>query len=220
MTVALILTGLGRYADPWHPYDTTSPLLAEILRASGIQAHIAPDVDDALSRLGSGHLPDLLVANLGRPQDGVPSPPAGPATAGLDRALGVVPLLAFHAAANSFPDSVAWERHLGARWVPGESHHPPFGPATIHKVGDADMTRGLGDFTVQDERYLGLRHSAGSSVLYEHDDEAGGTEPTVWVRTVDGARAAYDALGHDARSFDSPTHVEIISRLARWLVRR
>ncbi len=59
---AVIASGSGRYADPWHPFPETSPLLAETPRGAGFAVEIDEDVDGAMARLaGVG----LLVVNAG-----------------------------------------------------------------------------------------------------------------------------------------------------------
>lgn len=90
---ALILSGAGRYGDPWHPFAATSARLADILRAEGFEVEVSSDVDARMAALGgvgagadlgvgagadagrgAGGLgathpavPDLLVVNIGDP---------------------------------------------------------------------------------------------------------------------------------------------------------
>jgi hypothetical protein len=76
---ALLLSGTGRYADPWHPFAETSAALAGLLREQGFGVEMADDVDAALARLAApdgpadADLPDLLVVNVGLPRDGRPA---------------------------------------------------------------------------------------------------------------------------------------------------
>ncbi|MWV58907.1 ThuA domain-containing protein [Rathayibacter sp. VKM Ac-2754] len=208
---ALLLSGVGRYADPWHPFAETSRALAGIVEEAGYDVEIAPDVDDALAALE--HLPDLLVVNVGQPRDGEPSPAAG-----LTRYLrSGRPLLALHSSATSFTESDEWERTLGGRWVEGVSMHPEQGD-TVVTVEEYPLVADLADFSLNDERYSFLRVAADVQVLVTHEHD-GVRHPLVWLReAADGrGRAAYDALGHDARSFDSPEHREILRRLISWV---
>src|SRR5665213_2979606 len=62
---ALILSGAGRYADPWHPFAETSARIADILRGEGFDVEISEDVDARLAALGGAQAPDLLVVNVG-----------------------------------------------------------------------------------------------------------------------------------------------------------
>ncbi|HXH33506.1 MAG TPA: hypothetical protein VNJ54_03730 [Plantibacter sp.] len=93
----LIASGSGRYADPWHPYDRTSPLIAEVLSTAGFETTIDDDVDQAMTRLDGV---DLLIVNAGDPwrsdQPGdAPCAAIDGLAAALERGVGVI---AFHAA--------------------------------------------------------------------------------------------------------------------------
>lgn len=221
---AVILSGVGRYADPWHPFAETSRALAQVAADAGLDPEIVTDTDAALAQWTTAALPDLVIVNLGRP-DPSDSAQARQAAAGLERLLLEAPILALHTAANCFPDSETWEQEIGGRWLPETSWHPPHGPITCVRepqVSDATL-RALGEgierFDVEDERYLDLRLGADRHVLYTHPDEQGGRAPTIWARTgATGKRRVYDALGHDARSYQSATHTELLGRLMTWLL--
>ncbi|MET4156708.1 ThuA domain-containing protein [Agromyces sp. PvR057] len=215
MPDAVILSGGGRYADPWHPFAETSALLAAIVREAGFTVEVDDDPDAALAALGDDVR--LVVVNAGDPGDGpVPSQAAAAASA-LDRALDRgIGLLAMHAAAASLRAYPAYERLLGGRWVRDVSWHPPFGEARVHLVGGHAVAEGLADFTVLDERYTDLRRLGGIEPIAEHV-EGGMRHPLVWAREVGRSRLVYDALGHDARSYDSAAHRELIAGALRWL---
>jgi hypothetical protein len=221
--IALLLTGRGRYADPWHPFDRTSPQLAELAREVGFVVVQPDDVETALADLETGALalPDLVIADLGRPRDDLPSPEAPLATAGLDLLVSSRPLLAVHAAANTFPDSTSWADAVGGRWVPGTSWHPPQNEFTAIPAPDlAQPFDSLAPFTVTDERYLDLiaTHGAERRELYRHVDDDGRLQPAVWVQERDGVRSAYDALGHDEESYRSEGHRTLVRTILRWLL--
>ncbi|MGX5682105.1 ThuA domain-containing protein [Schumannella luteola] len=209
---ALLLSGVGRYADPWHPFGPTSDVIAAVATSRGFSVTIADDVDAAVAALEHGALPDLLIANLGKPVDGMPSPAA---PAALERALAEVPLLAIHAAANSFPDSDAWAAAVGARWIDGTSWHPDYGPTTVSVTPAGDQF-GLEPFDTVDERYHALRPAAERSVLLEVESDGGGAEPVAWL--VGGSpRRAYSALGHDVAAYDAGAVRDLVSRLVEWV---
>ena len=130
-----------------------------------------------------------------------------------------VPVLGLHQATNTFLDSPSWGPVIGGRWVEGTSWHPPHGPATF-RVVDAEhpVVAGLTEITADDEQYLSLEVSPGVQVLVVADHE-GGSHPVVWV-APGPARVVYDALGHDVRSYDSPSRVELFRREVRWLLGR
>ena len=230
MPDAIILSGAGRYADPWHPFAETSAALAELVRDAGFTVEVAEDPDAALAALDAGVR--LIVVNAGDPAG--PRPTAESATgadatrpeasviaageaaleAAIDRGVGI---LAVHAAASSLRDYPAFERALGARWLPDVSWHPPIGEAHVHVVGNhAIVEGGPADFTVFDERYTGLRLLDVIEPIAEHT-EGDGRHPLVWAREFGRSRLVYDALGHDTRSYESAGHRELIARALGWL---
>lgn len=217
---ALLLSGAGRYADPWHPFAETSAALAGLLREAGFGVDIADGVDAALAGLaapGAG-VPDLLVVNVGLPRDGRPSPGTGEASAGLRRWLAEGrSLLVSHASSTSFLDSPEWEAALGGRWIRGTSMHPAYGPAEIHVQPDSGhVVDGIGDFEVQDERYSYLQTAPGITVHATHAHD-GREHPVMWSLDRRPGRTFYDALGHDAASYQSAGHREILLRALTWL---
>ena len=226
---ALLLSGGGRYADPWHPFGETSAHLAAVLADRGLDVVTRDDVDATLAGLcDRGAWPDLLVLNVGQPRDGSPAPAPGPPAEGFTGYLrSGRPLLGVHSSATSFDGFDPWEERLGGRWVHGVSMHPEHGSARVHVLpGRHPVVAGLADFETLDERYTHLRVGPDVVAVAEHDHE-GERHPLVWVREGPGgggtgggatARTAYDALGHDARGYDSPEHLELLGRLVRWLL--
>lgn len=231
---ALLLSGTGRYADPWHPFGETSEALAGLLREAGFGVDIADDVDTALARLaapggtahgGTAHggaagtgLPDLLVVNVGLPRDDRPSPGTPEAAAGLRRWLADGrPLLVSHVSSTSFLDSPEWQEALGGRWVRGTSMHPEYGPAAIRVVPESGaLVKGIPDFELLDERYSYLQTTPSITVHATHTHE-GLEHPLMWSLDRMPGRTFYDALGHDAASYQSPEHREILRRAIAWL---
>ncbi|MBS3179859.1 MULTISPECIES: ThuA domain-containing protein [unclassified Pseudoclavibacter] len=214
---ALIASGTGRYADPWHPYERTSPLLGALLERCGFTVRIRDDVDAAMRDLVDV---DLLVVNAGDPWrgDSTQSAPDSSVT-GLAEALrDGLGVLAMHSATASLRDYPEWAEATGAIWMPKLSWHPPAGVAEIRGLSLPDGDE-VDDFTVFDERYLRLQQVGRSHVVAQHTHE-GHLSPTSWVREAGRSRVAVDLLGHDERSYESHAHVELISRLARWATRR
>lgn len=218
--LALVVAGGGRYADPWHPFEVTSGRLAAVLRGEGVAVEVADDVDAALAVLvDEARWPDLLVVDVGCPRDGVPSPAPGAARDGLASFLaGDRPLLAVHVSATSFAETPEWEQRLGGRWVPDRSWHPDLGPASVRvRRGASPLVADLDDVEVVDERYCDLRTAGDITVLADHEHD-GRTHPLVWLHEAGGVRTAYDALGHDERSYDSAGHRLLLQRLVGWLL--
>jgi len=224
----LVLSGRGRYEDPWHDMAATSHRVADVLRGSvdGVgEVVVRGSFPDALEDIDAF---DLLVVNCasGRPDPGfdgddsrwVPFHEALRRWADAGR-----PVLALHQAANTFGDSPHWERVLGGRWVDGTSMHPPIDEATFevvdpgHPAVAGAQVDGRARVVVFDERYSFLRVSRDVRVLVtqRHD---GADHPVVWVRDGATARVVYDALGHDVRSYDSPSRRALLVSEVGWLL--
>lgn len=223
----LVLTGRGRHEDPWHDHAATSYALALLLRGLDVGG-VAPDVvvrstlPDALDDLDAV---DLLVVNAGMGWPGFRE-------AGLDddaaweafharleawaRDGGAV--LAVHQTARAFGDRPGWQEVLGGRWVPEVSGHPPIGDAVLTLADGHPVTDGLADVTAYDERYCHLRVAPTTQVLGSVRDDDGAAHPALWVATAHGGRTVYSALGHDPRSYASPTHAALLRRAATWLL--
>ncbi|WP_348786576.1 ThuA domain-containing protein [Leifsonia sp. NPDC080035] len=219
---ALILSGAGRYADPWHPFADTSERLADILRAEGLEVEISGDVDARMASLAApGDDPDLLVVNIGDPARAGDVDPEAEARGreGLLAFLGRGGrLLASHVSLTSLRGIPEWETIAGAIWVRGTSFHPEYGRARILVHPDRhDIVAGLADFEVEDERYTDLRVAPDVEPLASHEHDGRG-HPLIWTRHYGRARVVVDALGHDAASYDSETHRLILARAVRWLL--
>lgn len=213
---AVIATGSGRYADPWHPYPKTSAALRDVL-ADDFDVTVDTDVDRVLARLADV---GLLVVNAGDPWQGdaasagVPRESLAGLRQALERGIGV---LAMHSAVATLRDHPEWAAATGGIWVPGGSFHPPAGVTRI-EIADEPEVAGVSDFEVFDERYCRLQRVGDSRVVAWHGGD-GAPEPAVWVREHRGARVAVDVLGHDARSYESPGHRDLVRALARWAAR-
>ncbi|AQX78976.1 hypothetical protein BWO91_02255 [Plantibacter flavus] len=213
----LILRGEGRYADPWHDFAATSGRVADLAREEGLGVRVSGAVEEELASLEDV---DLLVLMVGNPtRHGLESSTFAAAQEGFEAyARGGGSIWSHHVSATSFPHMPAWERVIGGRWVGGVSMHPEIGQAAI-EVPDTghSITRGLGDFTVWDERYTHLRISDAVRPLAFHEHE-GVRHPVLWTHRPGPARVVYDALGHDIRSFDSPERQILLQRSLGWLL--
>lgn len=224
MSHALILSGSGRYADPWHPYADTSQRLADIVETAGLRCVIDGDVDARMARLGSSP-PDLLVLNVGDPALNFPDEPAPEQEQQGRRGLLAYlqaggPVLGVHSTVTSFRGIPEWRSILGGQWVRGQSFHPDYGPLTVTVHGDASpISAGAEDFTVDDELYSELSLEPDNLILAGHLSPSEET-PLVWARTFGprSARVVYDALGHDTAAYESPGHQALLARCVSWLV--
>ncbi|MGR0321220.1 ThuA domain-containing protein [Agromyces sp. ZXT2-3] len=229
---AVILSGAGRYADPWHPYPETSARLAELAAGAGYDVDLRDDVDAALASLGDEVR--LLVVNAGDPDGpgadngdreasaaGRASAAAAPTVdpvaldAALERGIGI---LVMHSGASSLRDYAAFDRAIGGRWEHDVSWHPPFGEAHVHLVGNHPVREGLEDFVLEDERYSGLVLHDVIEPIGEHEED-GIRHPIIWAREIGRSRLVYDALGHDRRSYDSAGHRSLLANALEWLSR-
>lgn len=232
----VVVSGSGRYADPWHPLAETSARVADVLSSAGHTVTVDDAVDARLASLASAAHDDveLLVLNVGAGRtpderavlessdDRAETPLSAEDAATAHGLLSYLErggaLLALHVSATTFGFMPEWEYVLGGIWVRGTSMHPPYSKARVHVATDAhSIVAGIADFDVDDERYSKLRVSPRSQQLAWHDIE-GVRHPLVWTHEYRGARIVYDALGHDAGSYDSHEHRTILLNSTAWLL--
>ena len=216
MLDALIISGAGPYADPWHPFPVTSARIAELIHDLGYSVDINEHVEAGLRNPGHCR---LLIINIGNPAEPRPAEAIEAAYAGLENhlAAGGV-LLGMHSSITSLTTMPQWRRILGGTWIRGYSMHPPKSLATILlATNDHPITADLSDFAVVDERYSSLETEPEITVLYVHEYD-GVQHPLIWTRQNDQVRVVYDGLGHDAASYDSPGHQTLLRRSVRWLL--
>jgi type 1 glutamine amidotransferase len=212
---ALIVSGAGEYADPWHAFPETSRRLSEVLAAVGCVVEISEDLPERLSDLDGV---DLLVVNAAAGS-------SGSARTGVEQALERFlarggGIFAVHVAVCSLLDLPGWPEVGGAAWVPGRTMHPPLGRCwiDIRQAGHPVSAR-LFSFEVVDERYSHLDLRPGSQVLASHAHD-GLEHPLVWAREIGGGRVVADALGHGPESYDSTGHRALIAAATGWLTER
>lgn len=212
---AVILSGAGRFADPWHPFAETSERIRVILSGEGIDVEIAEDVDQRMADLTDV---DLVVMNLGNPAEPEPVE-ATAARSGLLAHVGRGgAVLSMHVASTSLPGIPEWESIMGGLWVRGTSMHPAYGRAHVRVYPERHpIVAPVRGFELDDERYSYLRVAPDIVPLATHLHD-GIEHPLLWARTHGRARVVYDALGHDGRSYDSAEHRTIVARAARWLL--
>lgn len=217
MTDVVVVSGEGRYADPWHDFVGTSARVAELLGELGLTTQVrgtdSPPVPAAR----------LLVVNTG----GGGNPPTTERAAAadawreavLDHAAGGRPVLALHTACNTFTESPAWAQITGGRWVVGTSMHPPYGPARVQVTGgDHPITRDLGTgLDIVDERYLQLEIQGDIVPLVQTEHE-GRNHPLVWAHRHGEARIVVDTLGHDVAAYDGADRRALLRREVDWLL--
>jgi uncharacterized protein len=176
---SLVLSGGGRYADPWPPFAKTSARLADVLWSLGHRVEVTDFIPDRVADL-SGF--DLIVVNAAAgPGEAAAAQEAAREglRAALDRGVAV---LAVHTGVCTLLRLPEWEAVTGAAWVPGRSGHPKLGPAHVQTHRDAHpIVTGMGSFDLIDERYAGLRLAPGLVPLVSHRHN-GRQYPLVWAR--------------------------------------
>ena len=130
-----IVSGHGRYADPWHPFAATSAGIASVAAEADLDHHVVEVTPDVLGDL-SGI--EVLVINTG---GGGPDPDLSPDPAWSEAFVTAEQwirdggrLLATHQATNGFPDWPGYRELLGGHWRPGTSMHPPISEARFAPV--------------------------------------------------------------------------------------
>lgn len=214
--LAIIATAEGRYRDPWHPFDETTPALAGALNDAGFDTHILP-VDEALDNLTTA---ELLAVNAGDPWRHETIPLGAPTAAihGLDAALGRgIGVLAMHTSLASLRDYPSWPVAVGGMWVPGMSMHPPRDDARF-EWDPSHPLAGSEPLEAFDERYSYMQQFGARDVVATHQHD-GHDHPVVWTRQYGASRVAVDLLGHGPESYESPSHRALLARLARWAAR-
>jgi uncharacterized protein len=211
---SLVLSGGGRYADPWHPFAKTSARLADVLWSLGHRVEVTDFIPDRVADL-SGF--DLIVVNAAAgPGEAAAAQEAAREglRAALDRGVAV---LAVHTGVCTLLRLPEWEAVTGAAWVPGRSGHPKLGPAHVQTHRDAHpIVTGMGSFDLIDERYAGLRLAPGLVPLVSHRHN-GRQYPLVWAREEGRSRVVADTLGHGVESYESAGHRRLLSRAVGWL---
>ncbi|HEX8510137.1 MAG TPA: ThuA domain-containing protein [Propionibacteriaceae bacterium] len=212
-STALLVSGGGRFGDPWHPFGETSAALASVLRERGRAVTVTDDADAGLAKLHRGALPSLLVMNIGWYG---PDRFTEPATEALVTALEQgLPTLLVHSTLTAFPEWPLWQRIAGGGWAPGTTYHPDYGPGEALVGPDHVLTAGVEDLVIMDERYTDMWVDDTSAVFLEHE-EGPRRHPLAWTRVWGASPIVADALGHDAGSYGSD-RILLLHRELDWL---
>lgn len=209
MTNAFLLSDVAGFRDEWHDCAATSTELASILSEQGITSLIS-ESPEQLPTDTSRY--SLVVVNVGTgfgEVDGIVRRLARFSSSG-----GAV--LAVHGSAVGLGTSAAWRALIGGTWVREHSWHPDEGVATVNTV---DLASGSPrHFTVFDEMYSDLTLNAEPRPIAWHSLEQQ-LHPLAWLidATPSHGRAAYSALGHSVRAYESSGHRQLIADVVGWL---
>jgi len=123
-----------------------------------------------------------------------------------------------HLATASFPKWEEFGKLCGRKWVWGTSGHGPradFQSKIVDK--EHPITKGLTDFTTNDELYAKLQGNEEIHVLVQADSEwSKKTEALIFVKNYGQGRVVHNAYGHDRRALMTPSVQKIITRGVEW----
>ncbi|WP_179137329.1 ThuA domain-containing protein [Candidatus Entotheonella palauensis] len=218
-----------------HPYAESTPILGDFLSAAGYDLSITEDAS-ILANATEMREYDALIFNTRREN----LPDFGDLTLSQAEQDG---LKQFIRSGKGFiclhigtciPD--AWpEFHdiTGGGWITGSSFHPPYGEFTVNISNPAHPgVRGISDFTINDELYMGLAFRDDNDVFITANADEGthpwgpqrqpaympaGTFPLGWTRQYGDGNVFVLLLGHDARSFQTPGFQKLVLNGADWV---
>ena len=194
----------------YHPFEVTSKLLSDILNNFGLNSQIMP-VGRGLEELAEKEF-DLLTVNalaftmLQHPKYDSLRDEFGFKTD--QKAIKAIKshlknggrLLGVHTAAICFDDWPEWEEILGVKWVWGKSWHPE--PCMV-------QVQGSEDFETFDELYCDLNVLDKAEVIATGStNDRVVSEPILVINN----NAAYLALGHDAKAFETVGFVSLLEK--------
>jgi len=208
----LIVTGFDVGSHVW---EESAKLNQAILRESGkFDVEISKDKEVFASDDLDDY--DVLVLNYGFWKEPDPSDEAKQGLLNYVKSGGNV--VALHFACSSFQDWREYGDLLGRRWVKGVGGHGPYGEFTVNiKAADHAVTKGMKDFTTEDELYAKLSGDAEIDVLATADSQwSGKTEPIVFAKNYGKGRVLQNLLGHGLDSKRNEHYQELLVRCVEW----
>jgi uncharacterized protein len=216
-----------------HSFPIATPALASLLARHGIESTISEDIEQGLAGLDVWR-PELLTvyalrwsmsgsgkyaAHRGEWAFDLSDRGRAAIVAHLERGGG---LLALHTALICFDGWPRWKEILGGAWEWGRSAHPPYGAIDVRFAEhEHPLTRGLPDFTIDDEVYGDLAMTPDvQPLMYARAAGRGDWQPMLWTRNVGPGRVVVDALGHDRGAFTHEVHRRIVVRAAMFAMRQ
>ncbi len=200
----LLLTGQNN-----HDWQRSTPFVRDLLEATGkFSVDVADDPSRTLSCSAELAQYSLIFSDYNGPEWDALAQENFAAVVGNGTGLVIL-----HAADNTFPGWVEYEKMGGIMWREGAGHGAfhEF-PVTI-RDHEHPITRGVGDFLIWDELYANLSHMHG--VPYEvlatgfSATESGGTgkdEPVMVTTQYGQGRVFHMVLGHVWPVGEDPTY--------------
>jgi type 1 glutamine amidotransferase len=124
-----------------------------------------------------------------------------------------------HLASGAFSQWEEFGKLCGRKWVMGTSGHGPRGEFQARIVDkEHPITKGMEDFTADDELYSKLQGTGEIHPLVEADsDWSSQTEPMVFSSRYGEGRSVHNALGHDRKAIMNPNMQKLIARSVEWV---
>jgi type 1 glutamine amidotransferase len=211
----LIVTGVDH---PAHDWRATAPVLRGLLESGdAISARIVEDPEILATDLIFQY--DVLCLHFRNE-----TPLAREAEARvhlarfLDQGKGLVLV---HFASGAFPDWKEYVTIAGRVWD-GKNTHDPRGPFAVRIVNpEHPITRGLSDFTTDDELYIGLAGDVPITPLAVARSRVTGRDhPMAFSLEVGPGRVFHATFGHDARALETPAVRTLLRQGTLWAAGR
>ena len=211
-----------------HPYEESTPVLEEFLKAAGHTVTVTEDAGvlaDASSMAGY----DALVFNTLRARDmTLTTQEQGGMKDYIGGGKGFVCIHIAGAVPDSWPE---YREITGGGWDLSESYHPPYGKFTVNvSAPDHPGVEAISDFETNDELYMGVEFEDGNDYFITGDAEdgthtwrdeevfmPGGTFPLGWTRGYGDGKVFVTLLGHDGLSFKTPEFQRMVLNGVDWV---
>ena len=209
---ALIMTGFDVGAHNW---EESSRTVHAILQESGrFDVTINPDKEAFASSELKDY--DVVILSYGFWKEAEPSDQAKSGL--LDYVKNGGSVVALHFACSSFQEWDEYAVLLGRVWKQGVGGHGPYGEFEVNIKNPAHpITKGLADFTTEDELYSKLTGDAEIEVLASaYSDWSEKVEPIVFVKRYGEGRVVQNVLGHSMASKQNSSYQRLLINGVEW----
>ncbi|HUT36066.1 MAG TPA: ThuA domain-containing protein [Planctomycetota bacterium] len=140
-----------------------------------------------------------------------------------------VGLIVLHHALATYQDWPEFEKAVGGKFLLKDEEANGVktpksgtggGPIALHVVSkDHAITKGMEDFTLQDEYYNKCRVSQDVTLLLTTDNPKNQKE-VAWCREQGKSRVLYIMSGHDQKVYNDPNFRKILANAIQWAARK
>ena len=214
-----------------HPYEESTPVLEEFLRAAGHELLVTEDASVLGDPARMGGFDALVFNTLRAGDNGMTEAQQTGMTNFIKSGKGFVCLHISGCASDDWPQ---YYDITGGGWVMGKSFHPPYGQFTVEvKNPEHPGAQGIADFVTNDELYMNIEYKDGNDVFATSEFEEGtyprnnprgepthmrgGTFPLGWTRAYGDGKVFVILLGHDGRSFETPEYQKLVLNGVSWV---